>query len=179
MRIWSSELLETELARGQISEREKVKYLLLPILFSALAGGPAYLITPNYGSRQPPLALLTSAFGGLLVALVTFYGVRHVYRTNKKIDGLCFIERYALLSLPVHVRFAALMLPLTVALGFAFYAFGKGHTGVADHFAIWINFALPLAMAWLYRMIAASFARFGGQLRRAQRAVPAVPSAVP
>lgn len=177
MRLWSSELLEVELARGQVSEREKVKYLLLPMLLTALAGGPAYLITPNYGTRQPPLALLTSAIGGILVAIVTFYGIRHVYRTNKKIDGLHFVERYIVLSLPVHVRFAALMLPLTLVLGFVFYAVKRNHHGVADHFATWFGLLFPLLLVWLYRMIAASFERFGWQLRRASSASSSPPAA--
>lgn len=169
MRLWSSELLEAELASGQVSEREKVKYLLLPMLLTTLAGGPVYLITPNYGPHQPPLTWLTSAASAILVTLVTFYGMRHVYRTNKKIDGLHFIERYAILSLPVHVRFVALMLPLTVLLGFAFYAFKKSHAGVADRFATWFGLLFPLVVAWLYRMIAASFTRFGRRLRQTQR----------
>lgn len=177
MRIWSSEVLEAELARGQVFEREKVKYLLLPLLLSTLLGGPIYLITPNYGPRQPPLALLTSLAGAILVTIVTFYGIRHVYRTNKNIDGLDFIERYVVLSLPVHVRFIALMLPLTLVLGFVFYAVKRQHPGLADHFATWFGLLFPLFLIWLYRMIARSFERYGRHLRRARPAAPPPPAA--
>ena len=166
MRLWSCEDLENELARGQLSEREKVKYFLLPMLFAAIAGGPIYLVTPNYGPAQPPLALLVSFLSSVLMALVTFYGIRHVYRTNRAIDGLQFIERYAILSLPVHVRFFALLLPATLVPAIVFHGFRMTHPAVADGFATWFGLLFPLLMIWLFRMIAASFARFGQHLRR-------------
>ena len=172
MYLWSCETLEAELARGKVSEREKVKYLLLPMLLTALSGGPIYLVTPTYGLRHPPLTLLSSFLSALLVAAVTFYGLRHVYRTNQNIDGRFFLERYIVLSLPVHVRFIALMLPLTLGLGFVFFAFRKQDPGAADFFATWFSLLFPVFMIWLYRMIAASFARFGRQLHLAARFAP-------
>ena len=177
MYLWSCETLEAELARGQVPEREKVKYLLLPMLLTALGGGPIYLVTPNFGPRHPPLMLLISFLSAVLVAGVTFYGLRHVYRTNKKIDARCFLERYVVLSLPVHVRFIVLLLPVTIGLSLVFHALQPRFPGAADFFATWFSLLFPFFLIWLYRMIAASFARFGYQMQVAARfAAPAAPA---
>ena len=177
MYLWSCETLEAELARGQVSEREKVKYLLLPMLLTALGGGPIYLVTPNFGPQHPPLTLLISFLSAVLVAVVTFYGLRHVYRTNQKIDGRGVLERYVVLSLPVHVRFIALLLPVTIALALVFHALKPRFPGAADFFATWFSLLFPGFMIWLYRMIAASFRRFGHQLQIAARFAAPPPSA--
>jgi len=46
MRLWSSGLLEEELAKRYLSEWEKVKYLLLPAVVGTLLGGPIFLLRP-------------------------------------------------------------------------------------------------------------------------------------
>ena len=146
------------------------------MLLSALAGGPIYLITPNFGPQPPWPELLLAFLSAMLVAIVTFYGIRQVYRTNQKIDGREFIERYGVLSLPVHMRFIALLLPATLVLALVFHAIKSRFPDAANGYTNGFRLLFPVFMIWLYRMIAASFARFGRQLQLAARfSAPAPP----
>lgn len=179
MRLWSSELLEAELANGQVSEREKVKYLLLPMLLAGLSGGPLGRFAPRYGERPPSLDSALALLTGALMIWVVFYGMRNLYRINRRIDGHHFIERYTVLVLPASVRFFAGMIPLLVVLIVVLRALGRSIDGSADSLLPFYRLIFPVVTLVFYRVLARSFSRFGGQLRRAQRAGPAVPQAAP
>ncbi len=179
MRLWSSELLEAELANGQVSEREKIKYLLLPMLLAGLAGGPLGRFAPRYGERpsgiDSALALLTS----ILMVWAILYGMRHLYRANRQIDGLHFIERYTVLSLPASVRFFAGMIPLLIVLVGILRALGRYFDGSSDSLLPFYRLIFPVATLVFYRILARSFSRFGRHLRRAQRSASVIPPAGP
>lgn len=166
MRLWSSDLLEAELARGQLSEREKIKYLLLPMLFTALIGGPLAWIAPRYGLRPPRFDFLVAVLNGILTVAVTLYGIRKAYRINKQIDGRYFIERYVVLVLPVSIRFSVAMIPLFVLLIAGLHMLDLRFYGGMLRILPLYRLAFPLAMLWLYHLLASSFSRFGQHLRR-------------
>ena len=167
MRLWSSEILEIELARGQLSEREKVKYLLLPILFVAFIGGPITWIAPRYGLRPPRSDILVALLNSLLMVAVTIYGIRKAYRANQQIDGRNFIERYAILVLPVNVRFAAMLAPILVAVLVALRLLDARISGGMAPLYPFYRLVFPLATLGFYQMLVRSFSRFGRHLRRA------------
>lgn len=172
MRLWSSEILEIELAREQLSEREKVKYLLLPILLGACLGGPITWLAPRYGLRPPRFDVLVALLNSLLMVAVTIYGIRKAYRANRRIDGRNFIERYAILVLPVSFRFAALLVPLLVAAHVALRFLDSRIAGGMANLYPFYRLVFPLAMLGFYQMLARSFSRFGGHLRRAAAPKP-------
>jgi hypothetical protein len=166
VRLWSSDLLEIELARGQLSEREKIKYLVLPMLFTALIGGPLAWIAPRYGLRPPRFDSLVAVLNGILMVAVTLHGIRKAYRINKQIDGRQFIERYVVLVLPVSIRFCVAMVPLVVLLTVGFHLLDLRLQGGTPRFLPLHRLAFPLATLWLYHLLASSFSRFGRHLRR-------------
>ena len=168
MRLWSSALLESELARGQLSEREKVNYLLLPILFTLFIGGPLSMIAPRYGLKPPRFDSLVALINGLLMVAVAFHGVRKAYRINRRIDGRDFIERFTVLALPVNVRFSVAAIPLLILLIVVFHLLDSrllgGHLRILPLYRL----AFPVATLWFYQMLSASFSRFGQHRRRAE-----------
>lgn len=172
MRLWSSEILEIELAREQLSEREKAKYLLLPLLFAGFIGGPLALLAPRYGVRPPRFDSLVALANGILMVWATFYGFRKIYRANQQIDGRNFIERYTVLVLPVNVRFLVAMIPLLVVLSVALRVLGRGFTDSSDSLQPFYRLIFPLATLVFYHLLARSFIRFGRHLRRAAAPVP-------
>ncbi len=161
MRLWSSRLLERELAEGCLSEREKVKYLLLPLIAGSLLSAPIYLITPNYGVI-PPLAEKAYIFlGNIALSIVTFYGIRMGYRTNKNIDGKNFIERYIILSLPIFVKFTVFCLPGLFCFMILFGVLQKQLPWMKDNFSLVLRMLFPFILLWFYYLISESINRFG------------------
>lgn len=172
MRLWSSEILEAELARGQLSEREKVKYLLLPLLLAGFIGGPLALLAPRYGVRPPRFDSLVALVNGILMVWATFYGMKKTYRANQQIDGRHFIERYTVLVLPVNVRFLVVMIPLLVVLSVSLRVLGRGLAGGPDSLHPFYRLIFPLATLVFYHLLTRSFIRFGRHLRRAAVPMP-------
>ena len=167
MRLWSSKILELELAGGQLSEREKVKYLLLPALFTVFIGGPLALIAPRYGLHPPRYDALVALINGLLMVAVTFFGIRKAYRINQRIDGLDFIERFTVLALPVNIRFTVAALPLLIVLIVVFHRLDSRLLGGLHRIFPLYRLVFPVATLWFYQMLSASFSRFGQHRRRA------------
>lgn len=161
MRIWSSKLLEQELAETKLSDWEKTKYLILPLVLSTLVAGPIYLFTPNYGSNPPAFNGLSTFIGNIIMAVVTFYGIRLGYRTNKKIDGKCFIERYTILSVPIFIRCLVIMVPTLFVLMFIFMGIFK----LKEIFPLILKVVFPLIIFWFYYLISKSIKRFGINLK--------------
>ena len=172
MRLWSSEILEAELARGQLSDREKVKYLLLPLLLGGIIGGPLALFAPRYGVRPPRYDSLMALANGILMVWATFYGMRKTYRANRQIDGRNFIERYTILVLPVNVRFFVVMIPLLVVLSVSLRILGRDLAGGPASLYPFQRLIFPLATLVFYRLLARSFIRFGRHLHRAAAPTP-------
>jgi len=167
MRLWSSSKLERELARGQLSEWEKTKYLLLPLILGSLAGGPIYLITPRYGPTRPTLGSVGMLCGGVLMALVTYYGIRMGYRANQKIDGEHFIERYTVLSVPIFIKFVVGFIPAMIGMMIVARALGTALPFVKQNLSFILQLVFPLVYLWFYSLVAASIRNFGLQLRHA------------
>jgi len=173
MRLWSSTLLENELAEGKLSEWEKVKYLLLPLILGSLSGGPLHFLTPRYGPKQPSYEFLSCLFGGVLLAIATFYGIRQGYRSNQKIDGQYFIERFTVLSVPIFIRFAVFFTPAVFILICIVIMLDRVFPGIKGYISHILRIIFPFILYWMYLMISHSFERFGEQLKsKAEGAAP-------
>ena len=168
MRLWSSRLLEAELADGRLSEWEKVKYLLLPIILSALIGGPVSSVMPRYGPEPPAFDWLRTILGGVAIAVVSYYGIRMGYRRNQLIDGRHFIERYTVLYVPILIKFSVVLAAGLVVLMAVCDALGlTAATFNAYAPAILTCGGAPVLLL-LYYLVARSISRYGDQLKRMQ-----------
>jgi len=160
MKIWSSRLLEKEFAEGKLSEWKKTKYLMLPIILSSLLAGPIYLVTPNYGTSFPPINIIFALISNIIIAFVTFFGIRMVYRANKKIDGERFVERFIILSVPIYIKFIVFSLPVFFVLMLLFIR----TLNMRDIFPLFLRVIFPFVMFWFYYLIFKSIKRFGTHL---------------
>ena len=164
MILWSSRKLEKALAEERFSEWEKAKYYLWPAIWGALAGGPMFLLRPYYGSKPNHHGIFILV-GCMLMALVTYYGIRLGYRENQNIDGKSFIERYTILSLPVVVRFVVWLIPVMVVFLFVFAGLTRSAPEVRKLTGPILRFVFPVITFWLYCQIARSVRRFGDHLK--------------
>ena len=161
MRLWSSKRLEFELAHALLPEREKLKYFILPLVLAALLGSPIFLITPNYGIKPSPLESVFILLRGLLMCMALYFGIRMSYRENKKIDNRNFIERYAILSVPVFIKFLCIVLPVQALIMIIFNSVIDSYPRINSFVSCFMQLSIPLFYLWFFYLIAQSFKRFG------------------
>lgn len=161
MILFSQAKVEKVLASGGFSEWEKVKYFLFSPIITALLGGPIFLVKPRYGTQSSSINSLATLIGGVLVAMVTYFGIRHLYRTNAIIDGKNFIERCTILSVPVFVKFALIASPSFLISLLVMAALTSRSPETREHIPIFFNVIFPFLMAWYYALVNKSFKRFG------------------
>ena len=73
------------------------------------------MLTPSFGPKPPignSLAIFVSA---ILNILITYFGTKKCYITNKAADSSDFIERFAVLYIPMTCKFAVATLPILIA----------------------------------------------------------------
>jgi len=140
--------------------------LLLPLILSTLAGGPIYLFTPRYGVEQPAFAPVRMLCSGILMAVVTYYGIRMGYRANQDIDGKHFIERYTILSVPVFIKFMVICIPVLFGLMIVVGLLSNVVPALKPHLGTILQLMFPLVFLWFYVLVAASIRRFGDHLRQ-------------
>lgn len=163
MILFSQSKVEKMLASGSFSEWQKAKYFLVAPIITALLGGPIFLIKPRYGIQPPPVNSLATLIGGVLIAVVTYFGIRYLYRTNEFIDGKSFIERCSILSVPVFVKFTVVGIPVFFVLFFVATALTSDSPEMREHIPIFFNAIFPFLMTWYYALVNKSFKRFGQQ----------------
>lgn len=165
MILFSSRRLEEKLAEGAVSEWDKVKYLLFPLIASAMLGGPIFMIRPHYGLKAPAFAALGNLIGGLLSAGVTYWGIRRAFRTNLAIDGERFVERYTVLSFPILFKMAVGFIPGLVVLAMVLRLVDAIIPGVMHQYTLVFNALVPLVMLWFYELLNRSFERLHHMIR--------------
>jgi hypothetical protein len=93
MRIWRTKKLVEELARGALSEREKVTYLVITAVMWTTA---ALIPDPKPWTIFDNIRLLSIA--------ITISGYVMCFRVNQAADGRLFVERAVIISLPLTFR---------------------------------------------------------------------------
>lgn len=161
MIIFSQSKVELLLASGLFSEWEKVKYFIFAPVISALLGGPIFFVTPRFGTKPSLVNSLATMSCGVLIAMVTYLGIRHLYLTNQSIDGKSFIERCTILSVPVFIKFTMAGMPIFFVLLFVAASLTHESPGSRDVVPIFFNIVYPLIMVWYYIVLNRSFKRFG------------------
>jgi len=113
MIIFSPQKLEQQLAKEELSTWEKVKYLVLAVVVSALAG-PLFWITPTVKEQEIGFTALVQLVTTLIGLRITYTGIKHCYTTNNK--GNQFIERFICLRVPWTVVFGLVLAPLSLII---------------------------------------------------------------
>jgi len=166
MILFSSKKIEENLSQKKILEKDKLIYLLLPILLTVLFGGPIFLIRPRYGVQPSLLNMLATLIGGFLLAVVTYWGVKRLYRTNITIDGNFFIMRYTVLSFPIFLKFTLGFVPGFIVFLFVSAALTSNNKELREYVSPLLNVVFPILIVWYYKIIDQSFKRFGEFLNK-------------
>jgi len=165
--LFSSRKLEAALAGGRLTSRDKLSYLIVPAVAAALVG-PAWLLTPRYTQNPPPQLIVIQLVCVVLGAMLVYKGIQRCYRTNKRIDGRLFFERYVLLTLPPSV----VTVIAFFVLNFAIPVVALGPLKDQPQVKTWYpaaQYALgPLWVMVLYWLANRSFVRFGRLLTAAE-----------
>jgi hypothetical protein len=167
MIFFSSKKLEAKLAHNQLSDWEKVKYMLIPSMLSSLLSGPIFFVRPYYGPHHSTLQAIGSLAGGILVAIAIYWGIKRNYQTNEKIDGKNFIVRWVILSFPVFNKFLVGFLPGTLIFLIVSAAATRNSPEVRKYIPTLLTMVFPALLVWMYCLIDASFKRFGKLIGRA------------
>jgi len=104
MILISSVKLEEKISKNELTSWEKTKYLIFMVVVSSMSG-PIYVFTPSFGPKPPPLNMAISFFSSIAFILISYFGLKRCYKTNKRIDDACFIERFAILNVPMTIKF--------------------------------------------------------------------------
>lgn len=104
MYLWNTRALATELKDGTLSQRERFKYYLL--------GTVAYASAVELLSYYPEESTILNISNSVITIAITIFGIVWCYIQNQAGEGHEFIDRMVCLSVPVVIRFTALLVPL-------------------------------------------------------------------
>jgi len=155
--IFSSRTLEIAISEGQLVNRTKVNYLILPMVLSSLSG-PFFVFRPTYGEPPPELLhKLLSMVCSILAAYLTYRGIIQCYFTNKQFDGMEFFERFAILFVPPLMK----MVVITVPPSFLLFTMVNKYELLSHVLPSMFVILGPLVVFIFYRMLNNSFYRLG------------------
>ncbi len=111
MILFSSNKLQKALADDSLDSWDKAKYIIFVIAMYTIYG-PFYWFMPSFGEKKPMLFQLASFASYLFTILITIYGAKRCFKTNKIGDGKDFVERFDVLFVPMTFE----ILPLALLL---------------------------------------------------------------
>ncbi|HEX6532957.1 MAG TPA: hypothetical protein VF041_00085 [Gemmatimonadaceae bacterium] len=95
MHLWNAAALARALGQGDVTEREKLGYLLTGIVLQSFGRHYSLLEGIHY-----PIVLATV----VPMLAITVGGIILTFRANARGDGRLFLERYVCLSVPLLIR---------------------------------------------------------------------------
>jgi hypothetical protein len=129
---------------GSLRERDKLAYILTGAVFGSLYG--------RFRARPWSSDLLLVDAAAILVILL---GITWCYRMNQRGDGRHFVERFAILSVPVGVGMAIVFYGIYYLLGVSFASVGQLERWSSTSGSIIAALVtLLLTYVWLARLIA-------------------------
>ncbi|WP_134703498.1 hypothetical protein [Ammoniphilus sp. YIM 78166] len=113
MIFWNVGKLAEQIKQGDLSSKQKVKYLIVVFVFLGIT--PYAYLGEAY----------SSAYGleVLVVLFATIWGILYCHEANEEGDGKDFFERFICIGVPVGVRIMVFSLPFYLILSslFAFF----------------------------------------------------------
>ena len=101
MYLWKTGLLAKDLRENRITEPEKMKYYFVSSLISFISMA-MLRFTPQQSSTWVPVYFVAGI-------IITFFGVRITFRTNRGADGSDYITRMFCLSLPLLIKMNSIL----------------------------------------------------------------------
>jgi hypothetical protein len=102
MILFSSKKLEHKISNNELAHWEKTKYLIFTYIFFGSASF-FNLLSPNFHPK-PTWQSALDVFGAVLFVLITYFGIKKCYMTNKESDNTDFIDRIVILSVPMILK---------------------------------------------------------------------------
>jgi hypothetical protein len=109
MVLFSSTKLENALASESLDSWTKAKYMIFVVAMYG-ASNSFYWFTPSFGPKKSLSYYVASAASWFLSAVITYWGGKNCFRTNKMGDGKDFVERFSSLYVPLTFEF----IPITL-----------------------------------------------------------------
>lgn len=110
MILFSSKKLEEAIVEDKISNWQKAKYIIIPLVISAPVATATYMISPIYVTRPPDSQMFIRLLLVIISSFITYYGIKLCFKKNSQIDGRHFIERFFILSLPVLIKLTIVLI---------------------------------------------------------------------
>jgi len=149
----------------------KVKYLIVPMIFSTLMGPPV-IFSPRYGQTPPALNSLFSFIFAVVSAYLIYWGIKKCYLLNRQIDSKAFFERIILLSLPITVRLVVFMIPTSIALLVLLALLRDQFPGLLKRASIIFSALGPVVLYVNFVMLESSFRRLGRLIAEEAEYIP-------
>lgn len=155
------------LADNSLDSWAKAKYIIFVIAMYTMYG-PFYWFVPSFGEKKPMLLQLASFASYCFTILFTIYGAKRCFKTNKTGDGKDFVERFAVLFVPLTFEILPLVL-LLVAITFYLAAYILPYKDEETKYTIIPYLMLLCApiLAWLfYTLLDRDFERLSELIRK-------------
>jgi hypothetical protein len=124
MYLWDTKALANELKAGTLKQSEKFRYFLIFVMVGYMEIDLAIYLNEPYTLNDLITSTVITIFTGIAIYLC--------YRINREGDDLEFLERYICLTLPVSIRFIAVILMIFIGV-LTLSAF------LGDSFDLWVE----------------------------------------
>ncbi|MFZ5865908.1 MAG: hypothetical protein ACOYXY_08520 [Thermodesulfobacteriota bacterium] len=149
MYLWRVDRLVEDFRNDQVTEREKLKYMILYAVVYAAVIDAVFWTGHEFTYMDA---------GKLLVdVLINVYGTYYCYAKNRAGDNRDFITRYMCIGLPVGVRVLVFFIPVFFVAGVLAVAYGIGtrtnEFGQSVSYTTWLDVLVtgaPYAVMYLY-----------------------------
>ena len=113
MIIFSSDKLEQAIAFNRFDPWQKTKYVILYFIigiFTGVAPSFTHFFRPTFGTAEPPMTSSISTVTTILIAIITYIGIKKCYLVNKTADDHDFVSRLFMLYFPAGLKISAIIL---------------------------------------------------------------------
>ena len=118
MYLWRVDKLIEDFRHDDVSEKEKLKYMLLVGAVGTVASDPILSIGLKYSTMD--------AINLLLMLVVVLSGTYYCYVSNRNADNKDFVTRFLCIGLPTMIRIFAIAIPIIIVIGVAEGLHGVG-----------------------------------------------------
>jgi len=106
MYLWETNDLANDLRNNNVTEKEKLKYMLFWVISTIIVSDPVLYIGYEYVFNDSILSIA--------MLIISAAGTIYCYKINKNGDNNDFICRYVCLSIPVAIRALTILLVIVI-----------------------------------------------------------------
>lgn len=163
MILISSKKAEIAISENIISSKSKFKYVFLT--FFLLSPEPVYLITPEFGGDGTLYDPFISLLSWGLYIYISYVGIKKCYLKNILIDDSNFIERFAILNIPVLIKFILIVLPLSFLMTWGAKSSGFEYNYQTVGYQTFFEILVPLVTYIYFYALNESFERLSNLIK--------------